>query len=151
MIATARMFEWLLGKVAWVGSPDGDSGRRFLFTATARDNAQCRTLPMALAGRSNGTMLLQFWEPTKREEKNVRASVAPVACRSDPRARLDAHRRCGRAQFGSRGLQAARPDQMESTQRRRLAKLGAGRRPVQAGALCRAQQMAEGKPFQPSA
>src|SRR5438128_892519 len=62
----------------------------------------------------------------------------------------DARRR-GRAQSRGARLQTARPDQMESAKRRRLAKLRARGRPVEAWALRRAQQVAQGRPFQPTA
>src|SRR5215471_9085211 len=62
----------------------------------------------------------------------------------------DARRR-GRAQSRGARLQTARPDQMESTQRRRLAKRGARGRPVEAWVLRRAQHVAQGRPFQPAA
>src|SRR5713101_237773 len=84
----------------------------------------------------------------KREEKNVRSSLAILDRRSNPCARLDGGGRCGGAQSGRRRLPIARPDQVESAERGGLAECRRGRRSVEAGALCRAQQMAERQPFQ---
>src|SRR5262245_2270219 len=130
-------------------------GRRNSRAQIAR-GIESRFLPIgSWPADPNGTMLAYAPEETfeKREEEHAGSAwlLASLAGCSDLRARCaHARRRC-RAQSGSAHLPAAGPDQMESAERRRLAERGAGGRPVEAGALRRPQQVAQGQPFQQAA